>query len=92
MKIEIEIGAESEAKDIKAARIERAAKQFEGILLNQLLAPLVERDKSLGQNEEEDGAANQVRQVAVQALSNAISNGGGIGVARMLVRQLQGQR
>jgi Rod binding domain-containing protein len=84
MKIQVETNPASGAIP---ARVERAAKQFEGMLINQLLAPIAEQH-----DEGEDGAASQVRQTAVQALSTAISQAGGIGIAHMLVRQLQAKQ
>lgn len=72
--------------DIQTRRVEHAAQQFEGMLINQMLAPMA---KSPDGDKDTDSAASQVRETAVQALSSAVSQAGGIGIARMLVRQLQ---
>ena len=73
---------------IQEKRVESAARQFEGMLINQMLAPMA---KAPDGAESTDGAASQVRETAVQVLSSAVSQAGGIGIARMLVRQLQGK-
>ncbi|MEO8725055.1 MAG: rod-binding protein [Acidobacteriaceae bacterium] len=74
--------------DIQEKRVESAARQFEGMLINQMLAPMAKAPEGEGNT---DGSASQVRETAVQALSSAVSQAGGIGMARMLVRQLQGK-
>ncbi len=64
-------------------RFERAAEQFESLLINELLAPLAKQE-----DDTQDGAGSQVKQTALQALSTAMSKSGGIGIARMMERKL----
>lgn len=66
-----------------ARSVEEAARKLEAVLLRQLIA-------SSGVFKGGDVAGGQIRSdMFVEALSEAVANGGGIGIARMLERSLE---
>ena len=67
------------------ARVSKAAQEFEALLLSSLLSPLEQTVASLpGQ----DSGSDDYRYMGIQALAGALSKSGGIGVAKLLARQL----
>jgi Rod binding domain-containing protein len=80
----VRIRPEAQTAALDAHRIDHASRQFESLLLQQMLAPLAQ-DENFGA---EDGAAGQVRETAVQALAAAMSEGKGIGLAHSVAEQL----
>lgn len=74
------------AKD--AAKNEKAARDFEAILLTPVLDSL---QKTFGGDPEEvkTPGASDYRHMATQALTQAIAERGGIGIAQMILRHLQ---
>ncbi len=74
------------------AEVARAAQQFEAILLRQFLAPAVEpmmNGSALGGKDGGAGAGGGVYSyLLTDVLSNAMSKGGGLGLARVLQRQM----
>jgi Rod binding domain-containing protein len=65
-----------------------AARQFEAVLLNQLLGSLEHTFSALGENKTEAGS-DHYHFLGVQALTSSIAAKGGIGIAEMIVRNLR---
>lgn len=71
-----------------AGKAEKAACEFESVLLTSLFDSL---QKSFSFDAKDDSpGASDYRMMGMQALAEAISKGGGIGIARLIVSHLQG--
>lgn len=70
-------------------RLKRSLQQFEAMMTQQLLRPLV--DSSDGTDEQQGGTQGQIRQLATEALASGIAAHGGIGIAKKMALQLQQQ-
>jgi Rod binding domain-containing protein len=70
-----------------------AAQQFEGMLLQEMLKPLQSKANSWGgENDSKDGSddasSDTISSFGVEAVAKAISKGGGLGIARQVIRQV----
>lgn len=76
------------SKDAKAARV--AARQFEAIILRQLLSPAIEPLMSGGMTEGQSvgGGGGVYGYLVTDVLANSISQGRGLGLSKMLEKQL----
>ena len=72
------------------AAIKKAASQFEAIILRQMLAPSMESMMSggLSGSKESGGGGGMYGYMLTDTLANSLSQGGGLGLARMLEKQL----
>lgn len=68
--------------------IKKAAAQFEAIIMRQLLAPTIEPIMSGGMGGEKDAGGGIYGYMLTDVLANGLSQGGGLGWARMLEKQL----
>ena len=85
--------AGNQAKSAKStndpAAIKKAASQFEAIILRQLLAPSIEPMMSGGLGGSQgSGGGGMYGYMLTDTLANSLSQGGGLGLARMLEKQL----
>jgi Rod binding domain-containing protein len=70
----------------KQSKVEGAAKQFEALMIAQMLRTAREN------NEDEDPTASTMLDVADQQFSQVLANNGGFGLAKLIVKGLnQGQ-
>lgn len=72
------------------SKIEKSAKDFESILLENWLQ---QAEKSFGsvpgeEDDDEDPGKEQYQSFAMQALGTAMTNAGGIGIAKMVAKSL----
>lgn len=65
-----------------------AARQFEAILLNQLLGSLERAFSALGKEKTEAGS-DHYQFLGLQALASSVAAKGGLGIADMIVRNLK---
>jgi len=75
-------------------KVERAAREFESILLTQWLEQAHSAFAGVPGGDEEEGdddGAGQLRSLGMQALATGVSKAGGLGIARMILHQLQKQ-
>jgi Rod binding domain-containing protein len=73
------------------AKIEKSAKDFESILLGSWLQQAEQSFGSLPGGDEdgdEDSGKEQFQGIAMQSLGAAMTNSGGIGIAKMISKQL----
>jgi len=70
------------------AAIKKAASQFEAIILRQLLAPSIEPMMSGGLGGAQGSGGGMYGYMLTDTLANSLSQGGGLGLARMLEKQL----
>jgi len=68
--------------------IKKAASQFEAIILRQLLAPSIEPMMSGGLGGSKDSGGSMYGYMLTDTLATNLAQGGGLGLARMLEKQL----
>ena len=68
--------------------IKKAASQFEAIILRQLLSPSIEPMMSGGLGGAQGSGGSMYGYMLTDTLANSLSQGGGLGLARMLEKQL----
>jgi flagellar protein FlgJ len=76
-------------------KLVNAAQQFEGILLQEMLKPM--REHGFGQEESDDkdggsGFGDTLTSFGTETMATAISKGGGFGVAKKVVAQVEAER
>ena len=84
-----EVGAAAHAAETPAHRkLRKAAQEFEGILISELLKDFQMGFSSLGASAPLTGS-DTLNSLGIQALSGAMARQGGFGIAPMLVQQLE---
>jgi len=78
--------ASSQSAAAAPAKAEKAAADFEGILLHSLLEKL---QSTFAGIREDDASGGNYAALGTQALASAIAARGGLGIARMLLQQWQ---
>lgn len=77
------------------AKLEKTAKEFESLLLGHWLEQAQQAFASVpGADDDEEGSdpgKSQFQSLGMQNLAQAITKSGGLGIAKMIVHQLQGQ-
>jgi len=68
--------------------IKKAASQFEAIILRQLLSPSIEPMMSGGMGGSKDSGGSMYGYMLTDTLATSLAQGGGLGLARMLEKQL----
>jgi peptidoglycan hydrolase FlgJ len=89
-------GIQTEAKAGQSAtapspKLVHAAQQFEAMMLQELLKPMTEGDalgEPGGDSDSGAGSGGALSSFASQALGQALSAGGGLGIANEIVRSL----
>lgn len=79
-------GASAQAQLLK---LKKAATQFEAMLLEKWWSAM--KKSGLGDDDDGDPGKGTLDTMGMQAMSTAIANAGGIGIAAMLVRSVQGE-
>jgi flagellar protein FlgJ len=74
-----------------------AAQQFEGMLLEEMLKPMKEHGFCQGDSEGEDdgqggGFADTLSSFGAEALATAIAKGGGLGIAKRVINQVESEK
>jgi Rod binding domain-containing protein len=69
-------------------KLRKAAQEFEAILISELWEHCQSSFTSFS-GETQSAGSNTLNSLALQAISLALAQGGGLGIARMLVRQLE---
>ena len=77
-----------DARETHSARMVRAARQFEAVLLNSLLGSLQHSFASLD-GKTADSESTNYNYVGMQALASALAARGGIGIANRIVTSLR---
>ena len=71
-----------------APRLVRAAHQFEGQMMKELLKPLNNGDGLFSGDDSDAGSSSALSDFASEALGQALSQAGGFGIADRIVRQV----
>lgn len=69
-------------------RLVNAAHEFEAQMMKELLKPLTENDGLTGDEDAAMGSAGALGEFASEALGRAMSDQGGLGIARHIVQDL----
>ncbi len=72
-------------------RLTRAAHEFEGQMMQQLLKPMTHGDALTGTDEDEDssaGSGGALGEFASEALGQSLSERGGLGIANRIIQEL----
>lgn len=83
--------ASASSSSTQNAKIEKSAKDFESILLGSWLQQAEQSFGSLPGGDEdgdEDSGKDQFQGIAMQSLGASMTNSGGIGIAKMISKQL----
>jgi Rod binding domain-containing protein len=89
--------AEPAAAAAEHRKLVDAAQQFEGMLLQEILKPMKEHgvcqgDQDQGSDGDGDGLADTLSSYGTEAMATAIAKSGGLGIARRVVAQVEGER
>ena len=79
--------SEVQAKSTPSPKLVRAAHEFEGMMMEQLLKPMTSSE-SLDGSEDEAGSNSALNDYASESLSQALSQHGGLGIANRIVHDL----
>ena len=86
------------AADPQHRKLTDAAQQFEGMMLQELLKPMREHsfgsgdsDNSPSDDPDSSGFADTLSSYGSESLATAISRGGGFGIAKQVVQQVEKQ-
>jgi len=73
----------------KQAKLADAAEQFEAMMMQELLKPLkAGQDGWGGDAQNDDAGADTMSSLGTEAVAKAIAKGGGLGIARQVIRQV----
>ena len=83
----IQPAAPNEAQ--KQAKLADAAQQFEAMLMQEMLKPMqAGQDSWGGEEKNDDPSADTISSFGTEAVAKAIAKGGGLGIARQVIRQV----
>jgi len=91
--------AQPTAAAMQHRKLTDAAQQFEGMLLQELLKPMKEHGFCQGDGQDESdgkdsgsGFADTLSSFGTEAMATAIAKGGGLGIAKRVVEQVEGEK
>ncbi|MCU1250935.1 MAG: flagellar protein FlgJ-like protein [Edaphobacter sp.] len=91
----MKIGADTTSQPPATAEVQRQAKlvdsaqQFEATMLQELLKPMQHGQSSWGGEEKnDDTASDTISSFGTESIANAISQGGGFGIAKQIVSKV----
>jgi peptidoglycan hydrolase FlgJ len=85
-------GIVGRAENALSPKLVQAAQEFEGLMMKELLKPMTS-DRLVGGEDEDDsdvGSGGALGEFASEALGQALSQQGGLGIADRIVRDLTG--
>jgi flagellar protein FlgJ len=92
-------GIQADAGTAKQAKLAEAAQKFEGMMLEEMLKPMQKAGSvggggfgGFGGDEDDDagrdGSLDTLSSYGVEAMAEALAKGGGLGLAKQIVRQI----
>lgn len=84
-------GAGGQAGNVPSPRLVRAAHEFEGLMLKELLKPMTNASELTGDSSDSDsggGSGGALGEFASEVLGQALSREGGFGIADRVVHSL----
>lgn len=80
--------AQTPANKAGMAKLQKAAQDFEAIMINSLWGSM--KEGSLGSDDDlQDSTGGSLEQLGMQMVSGALAKAGGLGIAKMIVHALQ---
>ncbi|HMH14642.1 MAG TPA: hypothetical protein VK578_16205 [Edaphobacter sp.] len=70
------------------AKLVDAAQQFEAMLMQEMLKPMRTGEDSWDEEKSNDSASDTISSFGTEAVAKAISKGGGLGIAKQVIRQV----
>jgi peptidoglycan hydrolase FlgJ len=89
MKISSDVEIQSPMPDVmRHAKLTDAAQQFEATMLQELLKPMQHGQSSWGEDESSDSSNDTMSSFGAEAVAKAISQGGGFGLAKLIISKV----
>jgi Rod binding domain-containing protein len=90
MKITSDLSSQSSvgAEKQKNSKLVDAAQQFEAMLMQEMLKPMRAGQNDWSEEKSDDSASDTISSFGTEAVAKAISKGGGLGIAKQVVRQV----
>jgi len=86
---DISAAASPAAEAARNSKLVNAAQQFESMLLQEMLKPMRSgQDSWGGDDKSSDSSMDTISSFGTEAVATAISKGGGLGIARRVIRQV----
>ncbi len=82
------VGSNAGIPDRELAKLKDGAQQFEAMMLGEMLKPLHFGGVGEADGDDDDKAGGTVESFGSEALTRAIAQGGGFGIARQIIRQV----
>jgi Rod binding domain-containing protein len=85
------VGVAAQASNAPPPRLVRAAHEFEGQMMQELLKPMTKSDALTGEDSDsgsDAGSAGALGDFASEALGQALSQHGGFGIANRVLKEL----
>lgn len=80
--------AQSVSEATLSPRLVSASHEFEAAMMKELIAPLEQGNDLAGDGDDGEGSASAITSFAGEALGKAISEHGGLGIAKRILHQL----
>jgi peptidoglycan hydrolase FlgJ len=74
------------------SKLTDAAQQFEAMLMQEMLKPMRSQEGGWSGDEKTDSASDTISSFGTEAVAQAISKGGGLGIARQVVAKISAER
>ena len=81
----------TQADGVPSPQLVRAAHQFEGMMMNELLKPMTSGDALAGSDEDSGsgaGSGGALSDFATETLGQSLSERGGLGIANRIIQKL----
>jgi Rod binding domain-containing protein len=90
MRVNADLSSQTVAGDGKQqnAKLVDAAEQFEAMLMQEMLKPMRSSEGSWDEEKKDDSSSDTISSFGTEAVAKAISKGGGLGIAKQVVRQV----
>lgn len=83
------VGTANSAQAVEQTKLVRAAHEFEGQMMKELLKPMTAGSSLTGEEDDSDsGSGGALGEFASEALGKALSERGGFGIANQIVKEL----
>jgi flagellar protein FlgJ len=90
------VGGTTGAAALQHRKLTDAAQQFEGMLLQEMLKPMKEhgfaQEEADGDDKDASGYGDTLSSFGSETLATAIAKGGGLGIAKRVVEQVEGEK
>jgi flagellar protein FlgJ len=93
------MATQPQATTAEHRKLTEAAQQFEGMLLQEMLKPMKQHGFCQGDGQDDDdskdagsGFGDTLSSFGTEAMATAIAKGGGLGIAKQVVKQVEGEK